>query len=230
MSNTTSPVTRKTLVDHVEAQLRRAVLFGDLGHASRINEVTLARELGVSPTPVREALRRLESSGLVRYEPWRGYGSAEFSDEDVAHLFDVRIALERMAVLEAAARLDDAGLRFLDASLQRWQAEASETDLEHVHALNEEFHGFFVHSSGNRWLRQLIGEIADLSLLVRADFSRVQPPTRSLAEHGAIVDALRRGDAAGAAAAMEAHLARVRDDTLAFRRSGALAPRARPEP
>jgi len=209
-------VDRATLTERVYTTLRLEVLNGLRAPGARLNEKELAAQLGVSPTPVREALNKLRSEGIVQYRPWLGTVVMEFGVEDVLHLSDIRLYLECLAVREASARLDAAGLHELErcAAAYASAAAAAVPGDPSVAEANAAFHGFFAQWSGNRWLQQMLISLEGLLVLARRPLSVHRTGADSIPEHAAIVSALQALDSDGAEAAMRSHLVRVRDALL----------------
>ncbi len=204
-----APLVRQTLVDTVYATLLEAILSGKIASGTNLNEVSLARELGVSRTPVHEALAWLAADELVEVSGSRARVRT-MTAQDVADLYDVRRLLECTAVERAASRIDETVLQRLRAETQElartkddadWPARAIEFDIR--------FHDGVAEASGNARLR---AEIKRYRLLVRA-FCRitggqVKNLQDSLQEHLVILRALEKRDAEGASKAMAAHIER----------------------
>src|SRR6478672_5111894 len=137
----------QSVVDHVYTALRERILSGDLPRASKLRQVSLAEEMGVSRTPLREALRRLAAEGLVDFSPNRGATVSELDFGDMRHAWAARVALEPGAARLAAERRDPGSIAAMrDAvKLQR----ASQHDREAGYAANREFHLALAAASGN---------------------------------------------------------------------------------
>ncbi|NWG18780.1 MAG: GntR family transcriptional regulator [Chloroflexi bacterium] len=187
---------QRTMTEQVLARLRDMILSGELAPGSRIDQNELARRFGVSLVPLREALARLQSSGLVRIVPHRGVFVESLSADELLDIYQVREALEEQAARLAAPRLSDADL----AAIDRLQAELERTaitgDFDAFLDLNREFHFTIYRASGRRYLLQLIDQLWDLSARYRR-FQLHAFPDRaraSLFETQAIVAACRRRD------------------------------------
>ncbi len=212
-----SPIARTTLTQRVYGEIKRRILAGELHPGDRLNEKELAAVMGVSPTPVREALNKLRGDGFIRYSAWQGATVAKLSAVDVAHLYDIRCTLERLAVREAAGNAVADDLQYLANLLARTPAAiaAGIVGAQQVHEINESFHQFFWERSGNRWLQQLIGGLNDLLILARQPLAAIKDGQESWREHLAVVAALQAGDAVAAEEAMGAHVNRVKMELLA---------------
>ncbi len=204
-----APLVRQTLVDSVYETLLEAILCGKMASGTDLNEVSLARELGVSRTPVHEALAWLAADELVEVTGSRARVRT-MSAQEVADLYDVRQLLECTAVERAAKRISDAVLHQLRAEIQElartkdeadWPARAIDFDIR--------FHDAVAEASGNARLR---AEIQRYRLLVRAfcriTGGRVKNLQNSFQEHLVILRALEQRDAKAARRAMGAHIER----------------------
>ncbi len=202
------PVFLKGLRDHVHETLRRAIICGDIPSNTILNERQVALELGVSTTPLKEALRRLEGEGLVLTEPRRGVRVT--FDADQAHEMALaRAALEGMIARMAAARIDDDGVARLRAFVEQMAAATTAGDTERLVLLNESFHDAIHDISRCRYLqRMLVGQriyVHTARILILSDAAE---RARALDEHTAICEALARRDADAAERAMREHVVR----------------------
>lgn len=212
-----SPIARTTLTQRVYEEIKRRILAGELRPGDRLNEKELAVVMGVSPTPVREALNKLRGDGFIQYSAWQGATIAKLGAADIAHLYDIRCALERLAVREASANVTGDDLEYLGNLLARTPAAiaAGTSGVQQLHEINEVFHQFFWQRSGNQWLVQLIGSLNDLLILARQPLAAVKDGQEAWREHLAVVAVLRAGDAGAAEEAMGAHINRVKMELLA---------------
>jgi DNA-binding GntR family transcriptional regulator len=188
---------QRTITEQVLARLRDMILTGALVPGSRIDQNDLARRFGVSVVPVREALARLQSSGLVRIIPHRGVFVEELSAEELIDIYSVREVLEEQAARLAADRLTDADVEAIERIAQQSEAAAYANDYEVFLQLNNEFHFTIYRAAHRRHLFQIIQRLWDQS----ARYRRLQLhafPDRAIAsllEIQAIVAACRRRDA-----------------------------------
>jgi DNA-binding GntR family transcriptional regulator len=199
-----------TGADLVYEQLRAQILTGVLTPGLVVSQVALARELGVSRTPLREAVRMLQREGLVAGEANRMIRIASFSIADVEELYAVRIANEtlgiRLTVLTMTAE-DDA---FLDECLQAMASHATLDEVDEWERHHRAFHARLTRGGGER-LTQLLSELSDLSERYRRVYLTSEPRAMSVgrSEHEAIVDACHDRDAARAGAELARHLSRT---------------------
>ena len=218
---TNAPLRRETLHHSAVAELRAMILEGELPPGRRVPEMELCEQLGVSRTPLREALRVLEAEGLVELRPHRGAVVTPIDPKEIAAIFQVMEALESLAgrlacdngSVEAFAELDRLHGELV-AQFQAGERAAYSTT-------NRRIHGWIVAMAGNPVLEATYkGFAAQLNRarsLANYDADRWQ---ESLAEHEAVMDALRRRDAAAAAALLADHSRRTADAVLNTLRQG----------
>ncbi|MGB9885762.1 MAG: GntR family transcriptional regulator [Moorellales bacterium] len=187
--------------------LRDAIVNGTLAPGERLMEVQLAEELGVSRTPVREAIRRLELEGYVVTVPRKGAYVAGISAKDVAEVFEIRAALEGLAAELAAERITEEELEELERRLHRVAVCVEEGDLEALVEADTQFHEVLYRASRNRRLSQIIGHLREQIQRFRAS-SLATPGRRyeTLEEHKKIVEALAKRNAALARRLAEQHI------------------------
>lgn len=204
---------RRSQAQRVYEELRALLLRGDLPAGRRLVEQQLAALFDTSRTPVREALRRLEGDGHLVRDPAGGMHPAAPSVRSMRELYDVRVALEDIAVRRAALG-GDRGV--LEAVLCDWRAlaaeERSSTGMLHgpefVHA-DESFHERIAQASGNGEVVRLLRELNGRIRVVRIhDFTSRDRIAATIAEHLEIVEAVLGGDADASAAFMRAHVQR----------------------
>lgn len=206
-------VDRATLTERVYLGLRQQLFQGRHQPGARLNEKELAVHFGVSPTPIREALNKLRSEGLVDYKPWLGTVVTAFGRDDLVHLSNIRLYLECLAVREAAACLTPLDHKELARRHMAYvrATEQATPGAAAVSVANAAFHGFFAEKSGNRWLQHMLSGLDGLLELARRPLTEHRTGADSVPEHAAIVSALERGDIDAAEQAMRGHLERVAD-------------------
>ncbi len=176
---------------------------------------TLADQMGVSRTPVREALLQLQQAGLVRILPNQGVLVVGRTVEDLRQVFQIRTWLEVPAVREAVVRADVDAVASLRASYARLAALADADDRAGVEAEDRAFHALLLETAGNRRLADVVGHLRDFLISNGYASTGHERSLRDLAlEHLPIVEAVAAGDADAAAAAMESHLARTAEVTI----------------
>ena len=194
-----------SLGESVYLELKGAIRDGAYHPGERVREAEIAARLGVSRTPVREAFRRLQSEGLLGFEPQRGVVVAELDRQHVTELFAVRQYMEGMAARFAAQHGTEAEIEGLGRILAR--ARDATDDLRAFSQINWEFHHTIVAAARNRFVSQMFASLADSLALLRG--ARFIPPGREheiLNEHQAIVDAIAGRDPDGADEAAQHHV------------------------
>lgn len=200
----------------VLGRLRHLILIGEYGPDERLVEEQLARRLGVSRTPVRQALAMLEAEGLVGISPNRGATVCSFGLEDVWDVYDLRAVLEGHAARRAATRIEGPELdrlREVAAEMEGDRAFADhEEEVRWLVAANQEFHGTVVAASRNKRLRRLIERTVQVPLVFKA-FFWYGPGERAISNHyhRQIVRALEQRDAERAEILMREHVYEGRD-------------------
>jgi DNA-binding GntR family transcriptional regulator len=205
MDGAVIPRSGNSFSDRVERALRDRILHGVVAPGDRLNEVEIAGELGVSRGPIREALQRLASDGLVELQAHRGAFVRRLGPAEVRDLFEVRLALETTVARLAAERATDAQLADLDALVRAGSGPTGHADVRFQGA--RDLHARLADVTGNAALIAHLTLVNQELRLLRTRSGEV--PARvehAVAEHAEIVAAVRAGDADGAAAAMEAHL------------------------
>ncbi len=189
------PIENVTLWERVYAHLRDEILANRLPPGAVLSEVPLAASLGVSRGPVREAIGRLAAEGLVTVRPRRGAVVSALTHEEFLQAYQVREALESLAIRLAVPRLEAGDLSSIDSIVERQTEAVERDDIETFFTLNNAFHQLFVNASGNAPLqdmyRQLIGHMGRYQMRSLALRGTVK---RSVAEHRAIARACRAGD------------------------------------
>jgi DNA-binding GntR family transcriptional regulator len=187
--------------DMVAALIRQLIITGELAAGEQLRQRDLAQRFGVSQTPVREALRRLESEGLVVGDAHRGFTVVEPDDGPVEENFQIRAALESLGASLAARKIDAAGIDALRDLNDRMRALA-DGDPRYTD-LNREFHFTVYEHAGSPLLLSLM-RLLWASLHGGPQVSRTH--AESARQHEAIIDALSAGDAAAASARTYQHI------------------------
>ena len=201
-------------------RLRALILTGEYGPDERLIEEQLAERLGVSRTPVRQALTMLEAEGLVEIAPNRGATVCSFSIEDVWDIYDLRAVLEGHAARRAAGRIEKRELERLRELAGEMEGlpgrfDDHEEEIRALVALNQEFHGTIVQASRNGRLEHLINRTIELPLMFKA-FFWYSPQERTISNryHRRILESLENGDADRAEIIMREHVYEGRDFVL----------------
>lgn len=197
----------------VRAALREEILRGVLEQGAPIREGQVAIRLAVSRTPVREALRRLASEGLVEVLPNRGARVRVWSEDAVDEAYELRALLEAHGAARAASRISQTQMEELTdiCVLTEAASERGRDGLDDLAELNSRFHSLILDASGSPLLVNTVASVVQLPL-VMTTFHRYSPQqiARSLGHHREIVEALTIGDAAWAQSVMCSHIRAAR--------------------
>ena len=195
------------LRDVVFRTLRRQILMGELKPGERLMEVKLTKKLGVSRTPVREAIHMLETEGLAKVVPRRGASVSDITEEDLQDVLEVRCALEELAVSLACARRSEddlfkikrAGKAFIDATRNGTISDMAERDVE--------FHNFIFAATGNKRLIQLVGNLSERMYRYRIEYLKNNAVYEGLIrEHNEIIHYLEENEPEKAREAIKRHI------------------------
>jgi DNA-binding GntR family transcriptional regulator len=211
--------------DRAVDQLRERILGGEYTPGERLGEVDLAEKLGVSRTPVREALRQLAAEGLVDITPNKGARVIEYPRTDLFYIFEIRARVEGLAARAAAVSASMADIDRLGeiAAVLKERSEAGQ--LDEVYRLNAEYHATLNGLAGSSVLTATVGQLIHSSVLLRTLHSFDSAARqRSVNHHIEIVAALRARDPDWAEAVMHAHLLSARASLLGPRRSEVPSP------
>ncbi|NVK32973.1 MAG: GntR family transcriptional regulator [Rhodobacteraceae bacterium] len=203
------PKRRETAASRVYETLRDEISGGRFRVGDRLTEGALAEEMTVSRTPVREALRRLESEGFVTISPHAGALVKGWSAQDARDVFETRAIIEAAAAGRAARNATASDVQALDDLARRMEAAAGGPlqDVAGYSEMNRDFHARILHLSGNRRIEGIALNLMDLGFLVRSyRLFGQEDVDRSLSDHRQLVTAIRDGEADWAAAVMRAHI------------------------
>jgi DNA-binding GntR family transcriptional regulator len=207
-----------SLVDEAYQALKTAIRDNVFPPGHQAAEPEIARQLGMSRTPVHEAIIRLQEEGLVQVLPRRGILICPISADDMREIYDVLIAVEGMAAALVAGLPGTAAgsvAATLEQETARMEQALGQEELPVWAAADERFHEVLTDRCGNRRLARIAGTVRDQSHRARLFTLHLRPlPTASSAEHRRITDAIRAGKAAEAEAAARAHRIRARDALL----------------
>ena len=210
-------------VDHAYEMIWRRLISDGPRQSRRLSDVSLAAHLGVSRTPVRQALHRLAQDGLVLADPRRGFWSRPFSVADIHEIYDLRAQLEALALRQAAPRLDSADLVAHLEELHALRALVATGQLSTAQALVAPFlcadlrlHNLIIHASGNaRLIRFLATLRSQHGLFQTRDAAFAASTSAALDEHEGVLRALIAGQMEAAATLLIAHITHAKERVLA---------------
>ncbi len=214
-----SPAPRRVLTDDVVDSIRGAILSGKIRPGSRLIEEDLATSLKVSRGPVRQAIFRLQQEGLVVHEPHRGATVGEVSEDDVADIYSLRLALERLAVEHAGRRAEASDLARVEAVLDRFRAmPPSEIDRRRVAELDIEFHDAVFQAARSRRLYRAWETLRSqlMMFLMLRDALPADYLDSWHRDHERLLDAIRHGDAPSADTIIVEHVESAKARLLAI--------------
>jgi DNA-binding GntR family transcriptional regulator len=193
--------------------IKAYILEGDLDEDTRLTEEFLSNQLGISKSPVREALNSLHTEGLIRIESRRGAYLRRFSVKEVKDLYDLREALEVFAV--GVADLDTRLIAELRQSVERTKRLLKANDKQGHIDEDTTFHGLIANATGNAELCRVLANVQNQIWLCRRKTYSLSSSTAPDA-HRSILQALEEGDRKGAQTAMRKHIALVRQRLIDF--------------
>lgn len=190
--------------------LKQRVVGGDFAPAAQLKEEHLARELDISRTPIRAALRRLVDDGLAIAEPGRGVRVAEWTEFDIEETYDLRGLLEGQASALAARKGGAELANRLDAlneEMDQAIREGGSVLAERLQDINSRFHHAILDAAGSPRLRGMLAGVIDMPIVTRSHFiSTLQDKLQSLQHHRDLAAAVRAGDPELARQVMQLHL------------------------
>jgi DNA-binding GntR family transcriptional regulator len=197
--------------ERVYAHVKQAVLDRSYEGGTLLTEGDLAEAVGVSRTPVREGLLRLEAEGLIKLYPKKGALVLPVSAQEITDVVETRLLVEEYAVRKVVPA-DDRLLRRLEELLAEHEQHRATGDFTRASVVDRTFHAEIVRAAGNAILAQLYDQLRDRQLRMGVQIWRAEPHriAKSIEEHAEILAALRLGDGDAAAAVVHRHVGRVR--------------------
>jgi DNA-binding GntR family transcriptional regulator len=204
------PAGRRTRAEELRQQIADDIMSGALAPGAALDETELARRFAVSRTPVREAIRLLDASGLVEARPHRAAVVARPSHQRLIGMFEAMAELEALCAGLSAERMTTVDRRALEATHEELRTLIGSGDPQRYHDSNEAFHGTIYAGAHNDYLAELtLATRLRVQPFRRAQFRNLGRLAKSHDEHDRVVQAILRGDRAGAADAMRAHIMTV---------------------
>jgi len=206
---------RRSLGQHVYLRLRQAILRGELAPGSRLVESRLAGALGISRTPVREGIHKLEREHLVKQGPSGGFFVAGLTREDIRETFGIRAVLESYAVSLAALQHRENELSALDRKIRDYQACIDRGDMGSLLRINTEFHDLLYGLSRSPRLIKMINDLRDQIYRFRQVLLKTEEWARvSNDDHRHMLALIRKRDAEGVERLVREHILRGQDVVL----------------
>ncbi len=212
-----APLSRKTLGTATLEAMREAILNGTYAEGEQLRQDAIASELGVSRIPVREALRQLESEGLVTFTPHHGAVVSTFSVDEIRELFELRALLETDLIRRATPRLETEDLQQAAGILDAYEEALAHGDVGEWGDLNWRLHSTLFAAAGRPLTMRTVERLSHhADRYLRMQLALTHGESRANAEHRAIVAACRKRDARGAAKLMREHILGAGESLVGF--------------
>ena len=213
------PLKRQTMVDLTVEAIRDRILIGSYAEGTPLRQDAIAAELGVSRIPIREAMRQLETEGLIVFTPHRGAVVSSLSLSEIEEVFTLRAEIESALLRKAVVAMDAAHVENAAEVLGRYERALRERDVQHYGKLNWEFHATLYDSANRPVTLQIAQRLHQQSdRYVRMQLAYTHWEERAKREHRAILAAARRRDAKRAATLMWDHIMHAGESLLTFLR------------
>ncbi len=202
----------RTVASAAAEAIRIAILEGEIGPGERLKEKEIALQLGISSTPVREALQSLVAEGLIEIIPNRGAAVRTYDEATLEELYRLRALLEGYAAREAASRITEEQILELEQSNERFATLRAGEDVRSLVQENFVFHSLVLDAAGGERLAELVQKVLHVPLVYRV-YIWYSPEQKLVSEHyhRQLVHVLRERDAPRAEAVMREHVLEARD-------------------
>jgi len=203
------------LRDVVFKTLRQSILTGELKPGERLMEIHLANKLGVSRTPIREAIRQLELEGLVIMVPRKGAQVASITEKSMSDVLEVRLALEKLAVELASKRISAEQKEELKAAMLLFEEKVSLGDVSEIAKADVAFHDKIFEVTGNMRLGQIVNNLAEQMYRYRFEYIKEEEGhNRLIEEHRCIYESIVSGNVVDATGAISLHIKNQEESIL----------------
>lgn len=197
--------------------LASGIVGGRIEPGTQLRPDTIAEQLVISTTPVREALHRLEGDGLLVKLPYQGWFVREFTEQEVRELYAMRAAMECFAVRLACGRITDEELAWIRDHQAVGEAALRDGDMDAYRLYNRDLHGAIVRAARNSYLSSVMAQLALQSQMLMAKTIRLAGrPSRAIEEHQELIDLIARRQAQPAERLMERHILSALEDIVRF--------------
>ena len=209
------PVTNQTRRDAVVAELRRAIMAGELVAGQRVREVHVAQQMGISRPTLREAISQLIHEGLLEQEPYRGVVVASIDAKFVTDMASVRVALETLAGKAIATDPDGSAKEIVKQAWHAYQEAYGTQNPERLHEAHLDLHRSIWFASGNALLKRIWSTMeAQINTAISVDEDARADPERALHLHEPLIDAIFSGDPGEIEAEVERHTRASADELI----------------
>ncbi len=202
----------RPLREIVYEELKLQILTGKITPGTRMMEVELAESMGVSRTPIREAIKKLEKEGLVTIEPRKGAYASQISVKDMVDILEVRQDMEGLAAYMASYRMTPKQMKELEVIAAGYNKAVEEGNMADMIKYDTDFHNLIVESCNNSILTMMINQLQELLLRFRyVYYDNIKRAEKMPSEHSMIMEAIEDGRSDAARAAAEMHIERIKD-------------------
>ncbi len=203
------------LRDVVFNTLRQAIITGEFAPGERLMEISLANRLGVSRTPVREAIRKLELEGLVIMIPRKGAQVARITEKNLRDVIEIRTVLEEFAAALACERIDQEGIQNLKDAHEQFILSIEEGDVLDIVEKDEHFHDIIFHSTCNERLISIINNLREQFYRYRMEYIKdTRQRSIIVKDHKELLDAISSRDSVKAKKLMRIHLSNQQQEIM----------------
>jgi len=208
----------KPLGNIVYESLKESILNGSLKPGEKLMESRIAEDLGVSRTPVREAIRKLEKEKYVKMIPRKGAYVEDLTMEDILEVLEIRIVLEGLASKLAARNISEEMKDRIRKNMENFDSASSELDRKELISLDEKFHHIIYQSSGNKKLNEIVRELQDQFQRFRLSyFSELSSYMKLANSHNKLYQAIIDGDEEAAEDYAKEHIEEIRDNIISWK-------------
>lgn len=208
----------KPLGNIVYESLKESILNGSLKPGEKLMESRIAEDLGVSRTPVREAIRKLEKEKYVKMIPRKGAYVEDLTMEDILEVLEIRIVLEGLASKLAARNISDEMKDRIRKNMKNFDNASNELDRKELISLDEKFHHIIYQSSGNKKLNEIVRELQDQFQRFRLSYFNELSSYMKLANsHNKLYQAIIDGDEKAAEEYAKEHIEEIRDNIISWK-------------
>jgi DNA-binding GntR family transcriptional regulator len=211
------PVSETLLGARAYRALWNGIVAGRIESGTQLRPDTIAEELDISTTPVREALHRMEGDGLVVKQPYRGWFVREFTEQEVRELYDMRAALESFGVRRACERITDEEVAWLREHQLIGEAALKSGDMDAYRIYNRDLHIAIMEAAKNSYLSSAMSQLnLQSQVLVARTIRLAGRPSRAIEEHRDLIELVARRQEKAAQELMERHILSALEDILRY--------------
>jgi DNA-binding GntR family transcriptional regulator len=197
--------------------LAAGIVDGQIEPGTQLRPDTIAEQLEISATPVREALHRLEGDGLLVKQPYQGFFVREFTEQEVRQLYEMRAAMERFGVRLACRRITEAELGWLRDHQAAGERALEAEDIDAYRVYNRDLHAAIINAARNSYLSTVMGQLSLQSqMLMGRTIRLVGRPSMAIEEHHELVELIARKEESAAEQLMERHILSALEDIVRF--------------